>query len=594
MEPKRKQKTRAGTLIQPGTDFFQKDFGDMNAAEEAVREALAESGFEFHHEAQAQPDARQAHAAGDVPSALQTEPHQTETRTAASSRPAVPAPTMPAAALDAVRATSEPTAPAQDDYAQANFTPRAPQAPAPASAAPATPLINGERAAYSVRATRSHAPRARALPTFISPSSGASSNVSYVSRDSRGSFTSRTVASAAGFAAEAGVAGTGAAGNGAYPFANRPYGHVAQRPRVLAIAGTDPTGGAGILADMKSIMACGGYGMGVVTSVVAQNTCRVDGIWPQSAEAISAQLQAVSSDVSIDSIKIGMMGTADAINAVHEWLEDTDFTQMGGLWRKSHRTTDTPGVITMPIPQGVTDEPQAAQTVAASATPTDADGRPLPSYHNIKQRVSGKQRPWVVLDPVMISTSGTRLLDPAAEGALAELLTSGLIDVLTPNLPELAALVGQPVAQTWEEAVEQGSKLLAKLGGSTRIYVKTGHLENSASRADAFIDACTMRAISRNPVVTRLPGIKIDTRNTHGTGCALSSALATFRPQSKDWLEAAQRSKAWIRGTIKHADELGVGLGNGPINHAWNLACAAPIDAAIHQNVTSNVLRRGM
>lgn len=503
------------------------------------------------------------------------------------SRPAVPAPTLPAAAVDAVKATSEPASPAQQTH----------QSPQSLAASSTLPLVNGDYSAYASRGTggtgstvRGRIARNYGSPAFIAPLSGATSSVSYATHDSRGSFTSRS-----------------ASGNEAYQPSALAHGHINQKPRILAIAGTDPTGGAGILADMKSIMACGGYGMGVVTSVVAQNTCKVSGIWPQSAEAITAQLQAVSSDVSIDSIKIGMMGTADAINAVHEWLETTDFTHMGGLWRKSQHKPQNTGVITTPIAQhshvssdtlNLPDSPSLMNpenpTMAPETFTTDSDGRPVAAYHGIKQRVSTKQRPWVVLDPVMISTSGTRLLDPAAEGALAELLTSGLIDVLTPNLPELASLVGQPVAQTWEEAVEQGTQLLGKLGGSTRIYVKTGHLENSTSRADAFIDACTMRAISRNPVVTRLPGVKIDTRNTHGTGCALSSALATFRPQCKDWLETAQRSKAWIRGTIKHADELGVGLGNGPINHSWNLVDSTPIEDVPHQDATSNVLRRGL
>ncbi|OZG51425.1 bifunctional hydroxymethylpyrimidine kinase/phosphomethylpyrimidine kinase [Pseudoscardovia suis] len=567
----------------------------MNAAEEAVREALMESGFEFHHKMQsAQPHAHATNVhtanttnAQEARSAMNAATAQSPT---APSQPAVPAPTLPAAAVDAVKATSEPASPAQQTH----------QSPRSLAASSTLPLVNGDHSAYASRGTgstsgtvRGRIARNYGSTAFISPSSGATSNVSYATHDSRSSFTSRSVSA-----------------NGAYQPSNLAHGHVNQKPRVLAIAGTDPTGGAGILADMKSIMACGGYGMGVVTSVVAQNTCKVSGIWPQSAEAITAQLQAVSSDVSIDSIKIGMMGTADAINAVHEWLETTDFTRMGGLWRKSSHKIQNTGVITTPIVQR-SQHSHAAQdslnlpgsqpllnpegsTMTPETFATDSDGRPVAAYHGIKQRVSDKQRPWVVLDPVMISTSGTRLLDPAAEGALAELLTSGLIDVLTPNLPELASLVGQPVAQTWEEAVEQGTTLLGKLGGSTRIYVKTGHLENSTSRADAFIDACTMRAISRNPVVTRLPGVKIDTRNTHGTGCALSSALATFRPQCKDWLETAQRSKAWIRGTIKHADELGVGLGNGPINHSWNLVDSTPIEDVPHQDATSNVLRRGI
>lgn len=346
-----------------------------------------------------------------------------------------------------------------------------------------------------------------------------------------------------------------------------------QRPRVLAIAGTDPTGGAGILADMKTITACGGYAMGVVTSVVAQNTRKVTGIWPQTAQCVEYQLKAVSDDVSIDAVKIGVLGTEEIIDTVHEWLENTDFTRLGGLWRR-------PG-----------NRANVTQIIGSSALAMPANGAgdaddSAAEYHGVTHDISTHRRPWTVIDPVMISTSGTRLLSADAEGALRDLLTSGLIDVITPNLPELAALVGEPVATTWEEAIDQGTRLLDKLGGHTRVYVKSGHLKSSTTRADAFIDANTMRAISRNPVVTRLPGSLIATHNTHGTGCALSSALATYRPQCHDWLQAAHKAKVWITGAIAHSDELNVGLGNGPVNHSWNLTQATPIDDIQLHHVT--------
>jgi|GEM_PF-55870 len=364
-----------------------------------------------------------------------------------------------------------------------------------------------------------------------------------------------------------------------------------QRPRVLAIAGTDPTGGAGILADMKTITACGGYAMGVVTSVVAQNTREVTGIWPQTAQCVEYQLKAVSDDVSIDAVKIGMLGTEEIIDTVHEWLENTDFTRLGGLWRRPGNRANVTQIIgssalAMPAAGAI-----PANGAARPVGNTGADDAPVEyadyaEYHGVTHDISTHRRPWTVIDPVMISTSGTRLLSADAEGALRDLLTSGLIDVITPNLPELAALVGEPVATTWEEAIDQGTRLLDKLGGHTRVYVKSGHLKSSTTRADAFIDANTMRTISRNPVVTRLPGSLIATHNTHGTGCALSSALAAYRPQCHDWLQAAHRAKVWITGAIAHSDELNVGLGNGPVNHSWNLTQATPIDDIQLHHVT--------
>lgn len=356
-------------------------------------------------------------------------------------------------------------------------------------------------------------------------------------------------------------------------------GPAPQRPRVLSIAGTDPTGGAGVLSDIKTILACGGYGMGVVTSVVAQNTREVTGVWPQSGESIATQLRAVSDDVSIDAVKIGMLGSREAIEAVRVWLSDTDFRALGGLWRRASQYRVT--AVQFPAP---------AHGPAVSADEGGADDggagsdRAPVGYHGMATAFSSAVRPWTVLDPVMVSTSGARLLDPDAQDALMELLQSGLIDVVTPNIPEMAALLGEEPARTWEDATRQGMALAQRLGGMTRVYVKSGHLDGTASRADAFIDAPAMRAACNHPIVTRLPGILIDTRNTHGTGCALSSALATLRPQCADWVEAAQRAKAWIRGSIRQADELNVGLGHGPINHAWNLRDNRPISEIPLQN----------
>lgn len=278
------------------------------------------------------------------------------------------------------------------------------------------------------------------------------------------------------------------------------------RPRVLSIAGTDPSGGAGLMADLRTMAALGAYGMGVVTNVVAQNTIGVHSVTPMPANVVRDQLEAVSGDVVIDGIKIGMLGSAETVTAVREWLQSLE---------------------------------------------------------------SSGHRPPVVLDPVMISTSGTRLLDADATAALLDLISSGLIDVATPNIPELAALLGEDVppmdVHAWQHVLDQAVRLSEQTGA--RVYAKAGHLTGSAERYDALVEvAATDHKIS----VTQLPGTLIATKNTHGTGCTLSSALATFRAQGESWENAARLAKSFMNGAIEHADDLAVGHGHGPIDQLWN------------------------
>lgn len=267
------------------------------------------------------------------------------------------------------------------------------------------------------------------------------------------------------------------------PDALRP-GHV---PRVLSVAGTDPTGGAGIQADLKSIAANGGYGMAVVTALVAQNTAGVRAIHTPPVEFLTAQLAAVSDDVTIDAVKLGMLFDAPLISAIASWLEQI---------------------------------------------------RP----------------PIVVLDPVMVAASGDRLLTETAETTLRDLLP--LADLVTPNIPELAALLGERAATTWDDALGQAQELAARCG--VRVLMKGGHLEGAAS-ADALVTA--------NGDVDVFTVARIDTPHTHGTGCSLSSAIATIYPRVGDWAVAVEQAKAWLTQSIAAADQLQVGHGNGPISH---------------------------
>jgi hydroxymethylpyrimidine kinase/phosphomethylpyrimidine kinase len=279
-------------------------------------------------------------------------------------------------------------------------------------------------------------------------------------------------------------------------------------PRVLSIAGTDPTGGAGIHADLKSIAANGGYGMAVVTALVVQNTHGIRSVHLPPTRVLREQLAAVSDDVTIDAVKIGMLGSTDAVAAVERWL---------------HRV------------------------------------RP----------------PVVVLDPVLHSSSGRRLLPARALRRWEGLLSS--VDLLTPNLPELATLLGEPIAASWERAVDQGVRLSDRLG--TAVLVKGGHLGGNTS-PDALV--APRGVLSEGRSIIEVPGPRIQTRNTHGTGCSLSSALATLQPQFGDWHASLVYAKDWLSDALRHADELRVGTGNGPLHHFHRGTAAGPLQHVRH------------
>lgn len=292
-------------------------------------------------------------------------------------------------------------------------------------------------------------------------------------------------------------------------------------PRVLAIAGSDPSGGAGIQADLKSIAAHGGYGMAAITALTAQNTRGVSAVHVPPAAFLTAQLEALSQDITIDAVKIGMLGDASVIDAVRSWLEET-----------------RPGV--------------------------------------------------VVLDPVMVATSGDRLLQEADEAALHALLP--FADLITPNLAELAVLLGEPAAVDWAAALDQGKRLAARTG--TTVLVKGGHLNgDNGSPGDGCPDALvnTDGLLAQDVIV--VPGERVHTRNSHGTGCSLSSAIATVQARHTvqaintaqpgstgqasntvqawpgDWEAALREVKPWLREALRASEALDVGTGNGPVHH---------------------------
>lgn len=259
-------------------------------------------------------------------------------------------------------------------------------------------------------------------------------------------------------------------------------------PRVLSIAGTDPSGGAGTAADMKSITAAGGYGMTVVTSVVAQNThgVRDQHFPPQSV--LRNQLEAVSDDVTIDAIKTGMLGTVATIATVSNWLDE-------------HPPT------------------------------------------------------FLVVDPVMIASSGDRLLQQDAEAAMIEFCRRAT--VVTPNIDELAVLTGQDHIGDRDTALVHAKRWAAETGAS--VVVKTGHLD---------VRSVSNTWISPNGIVAEIPATRVETTSTHGTGCSLAAALATRLGAGDDPTVALGWSTAWLHEAITHGAALDVGSGHGPVDHA--------------------------
>ena len=255
---------------------------------------------------------------------------------------------------------------------------------------------------------------------------------------------------------------------------------------VLSIAGVDPSGGAGIAADLKTFSALGVFGTAVVTAVTAQNTRSVDAVHQLGGAVVGQQLDTLLADGRIDAGKIGMLGTAEVIHAV-----------------------------------------------------ADAIRR-----HDLRN---------VVLDPVMVAKSGDRLLAEDAVVALREELIP-LAHLITPNLPEAADLLDEPEARD-EEAMARQLQRLTELARG--VLLKGGHLGGP--------DSIDLLAVDGQ--VVRLSAARVDTANTHGTGCTLSSAIAALRPEAPHWEAAVRGAKDYLTGAIAAADQLDVGSGHGPVHH---------------------------
>lgn len=260
-----------------------------------------------------------------------------------------------------------------------------------------------------------------------------------------------------------------------------------KRINALTIAGTDPSGGAGIQADLKTFSALGAYGTSVITALVAQNTQGVQSLYRIEPAFVAAQLDSVLSDVRIDAVKIGMLSEADIV-----------------------------------------------ETVAAQLT---------------RYQISN-----IVLDTVMLAKSGDPLLTPDAVDSLRRYLIPR-VALITPNLPEAAALLDAPHACNEKEMKEQGRALLAL--GCQAVLLKGGHLTDAESPDWLFTAEGEQRFTAPRVV----------TKNTHGTGCTLSAALTALRPRYPDWATTIQQAKNWLSEALVQADSLEVGQGIGPVHH---------------------------
>ncbi|WP_417622441.1 bifunctional hydroxymethylpyrimidine kinase/phosphomethylpyrimidine kinase [Parasphingorhabdus sp.] len=243
-------------------------------------------------------------------------------------------------------------------------------------------------------------------------------------------------------------------------------------PRILSIAGSDSGGGAGIQADVKTITMLGGHAMTAITAITAQNTTGVQSVHQIPTKMILEQIESVVSDIGVDAVKIGMIGSAEAARAVADYL--------------------------------------APLSIA------------------------------IVFDPVMIATSGSRLADTDTIAAFGELMN--VASVVTPNLPELEALGGK------DRILSHGCHLV----------VKGGHGDDSVVVDELYSPAGLIR---------RIEGKKIDTSDTHGTGCTFASALAFGLGVGLDSVTAFEQAISFTRIAILEAP--GLGQGSGPLGHQF-------------------------
>ncbi|MFD2923681.1 bifunctional hydroxymethylpyrimidine kinase/phosphomethylpyrimidine kinase [Halobacillus naozhouensis] len=251
----------------------------------------------------------------------------------------------------------------------------------------------------------------------------------------------------------------------------------------LTIAGTDPSGGAGIQADLKTFQELKSYGMSVITSVVAQNTTGVKDIHDMPIDMLKKQLEAVSSDMPIHAFKTGMIASIEMMKAIKSWLP-------------------------------------------AVAAP-------------------------YVMDPVMMAQSGDPLMEEESRLWLRDNLLP-YTTLVTPNIPEAEDIIGESI-QSIEDMKEAAEQIVTSFGASAAL-VKGGHRKGQA--IDVLFDGSDIHTFSSK---------RIDTENTHGTGCTYSAAITAHLSHGTSLIEAIEQSKYFVTEAIRHSFELG--QGSGPTNH---------------------------
>lgn len=261
--------------------------------------------------------------------------------------------------------------------------------------------------------------------------------------------------------------------------------------RALTIAGSDPSGGAGIQADLKTFSACGCYGMTVIAAVVDENTIGVTDVHPIPVPFVAGQIKSVLDDVGADAIKIGMLHSSELIRSVKETL----------------------------------------------------------LKYNIKN---------IVLDPVMVATSGDKLLQDEAIATLKNELIP-YARIITPNIPEAEILLGAKI--TRQADLPNVIKDLS-CNRKVSVLLKAGHLSEE-QLTDVFYNAETDE-------ILQFRSKRIHTKNTHGTGCTFSSAIAAFLAHNLPLNEAVAKAKEYMEKSIAAGAAYEIGKGHGPVHHFFN------------------------
>jgi hydroxymethylpyrimidine/phosphomethylpyrimidine kinase len=271
----------------------------------------------------------------------------------------------------------------------------------------------------------------------------------------------------------------------------------------LTIAGSDPGGGAGIQADLKTFAALGVYGVSAITAITVQNTLGVEAVAPLTADLVTAQIEALAGDFSIDATKIGMLATAAIVEAVAAAIAELEL-------------------------------------------------------------------PVVVVDPVLVSTSGERLLDADGVQAMMNQLFPRA-RVVTPNLPEAEALSGRRIASA--EDARDAARTIHEMGAAA-VIITGGHgLGGSGFRvpgsgfADRPAEDEVLDLLFDGHAFHEFRAPRVDRRHTHGTGCTFASAVAAGLALGHSLPDAARRAQRYVGGAIAHAP--GIGHGRGPLDHFW-------------------------